>query len=272
MNFDWTFSLASPLEITAAANKPLPSYATDTQRNTPAREWNGFASYPDAVKLAETGWTDAPNLSDLAEQIAPTETRTVHEMRHAVTGAFVDVSRFIEGHPEDMMEFAEEPAPRSIRLAVSLSKNSETTAREMELAGAVALAVIDALARSGFAVDLSAYNVIESYIQKGKKTFSTGRKALTLFPIARAGEPVDANQLAFWLCHPAALRQLVLGFWDTCPKDFHTATKQNDRKGIPREATAAEIGVDYVLSCSPKTEAIARAEYHRIISEIQATL
>lgn len=271
-DFTWNFSLSSPLDIVEANRGEIPAYATKSARNVPAQTWNGNVTHDEALQLAETGWTDAPNLSELAERIAPTETRISHEMQHAVSGAFVDVSRYVEGHPEDMLEFCDEPAPRQIRLAVDLCKECKETARQLELAGAVALAVIDTLNRSGFVADLMAFAVIESGVQKGKKIFATGRKSLTSFPLARAGEPIDPDQLAFWLCHPAALRQLIFGFWDTCPKDFYQATKQHQFRGAARRATPQDVGADYVLSCSPSTEEEARREYHRIISEITATL
>lgn len=272
MEFKWSFALSSPLEITAAAEKPLAGYAKNPARNIPAQAWNGNAGYSEAVALAKTGWPDAPKLSELAEQIAPTETRTAHEMQHAVTGACVDVSRYLEGHPECMLEFCDEPAPRSLSIAIDASKACDVTAREMELAGAVALAVIDTLNRSGFNVDLSLVTAIEGYKIIKKRPRATGERAITKFPISRAGEPVDVDQLAFWLCHPAAFRQLILGFWDTCPRDFYLGTRQDHLRGIPRRAEAADAGVDYILSCSPANERAAATEYHRIISEITAAL
>lgn len=270
MKYDWTFRLSSPLDIVAAAEKPLPDYTLNQgARHQGARDWNGHASYSEAVTLAKTGWPDAPDLAGIAEQIAPTATRASFEMNHAVTGAFVDVSRFIEGHPENMLEFQDEPAPRHITLAINTGKHCEVKAREMELAGAVALAVIDTLNRSGFAASLIVATATESYKMHGKGAIATGKIALTTFPLSRAGEPVDPDQLAFWLCHPAAHRQLIFGFWDTCPRDFYFGTRQDHRRGIPRTPTAEDAGADYVLECSPETEGQARAYYHQILADLR---
>lgn len=262
-DFTWTFALSSPLDIVAANRAEIPAYAAaNAARNRPAQDWNGWATHEHALALAESGWTDAPNLSDLAEKIAPTETRQSHEMRHAVTGACVDVSRYLEGHPENMLEFTEEPAPKRISISIDLCKAAQETPRQLELAGAVALAVIDTLARSAFAVDLSAHAALES-------KQPTGRHALTTFPLARAGEPIDPDRLAFWLCHPAALRSLIFGFWDTCPADFYHQTRQQDARGSVRRPSAESLGVDYVLTCSPETEEQARIYYRMIIEELQ---
>lgn len=263
MNWTWKFALSSPLDITAAAQVALEPHAVgNAARSKPADSFRGYVTYAGAVALAETGWKDAPNLSDLAEKIAPTETRQSHEMQHAVTGACVDVSRYLEGHPENMLEFTEEPAPKRISISIDLCKAAQESPRQLELAGAVALAVIDTLARSGFAVDLYAHAALES-------KEPTGRHALTTFPLARAGEPLDPDRLAFWLCHPAALRSLIFGFWDTCPADFYRQTKQEAGRGSVRRPSAESLGVDYVLTCSPETEEQARIYYRMIIEELQ---
>lgn len=267
MNFTHEFRLSSPLGITAAATQELPKHcnAESAERNRNRLDsWSGNTTYSEAVALSETGWTDAPRLDLLAEQIAPTETRHSYEMQHAVTGAFVDVARYIEGHPENMLEFCDEPAPRSISLGVSLSRSAHVTARQLELAGAVTLAILDTLRTAGIAADLYAFNVVED------KT--TTNQHLTIFPIARAHEPADQNQLAFWICHPAALRRLIFGFWDTCPKSFYQSTQQHSGRGCPRPATAAAVGVDYAIDTTPSTEQQAAEEYRRIISEITAIL
>jgi hypothetical protein len=263
MSFKHEFRLASTLEITAAAAKPLPDYCDreSAVRNHPARGFTGNVDYKGAAALADNGWSDAPRLDLLADQIAPAATRTAHEMHHAVAGAFVDVSRYIEGHPEDMLEFTEEPAPRSLSLAVQISKSASVSNRSMELAGAVALAVIDTLSSAGISAELYGYATAQ-----GKAN------ALTIFPLKRASEQVDPNQIAFWLCHPAAFRQLIFGFWDTCPKAFYTDTDQHSGGGRPLPTTAEALAVDYVISTSPDDEQEAAAEYARIIAEITASL
>lgn len=266
MNWTWNFTLSSPLDILEAAHAPLEPYAMrNAERHRPATEFCGNVTYAEAATLASTGWPDGPNLADLAEQIAPTETRQSHEMQHAVSGSFVDIGRFVEGHPECMLEFAEEPASKQIALSVNLCKASEETPRQLELAGAVALAAIDTLARSCFAVDLYAHAALESKEPQG-------RHAITKFPLARAGEPIDPDQLAFWLCHPAALRSLIFGYWDTCPADFYLQTRQDSSRGSVWKPSAQSVGVDYIVTCSPRDERQAAAEYHRIIAEIQNTL
>ena len=265
MKFKHEYRLSSTLEITAAAAKPLPDYCSTTSavRNHPARAFTGNVDYQGAAELADKGWSDAPRLDILADQIAPAATRTAHEMHHAVAGAFVDVARYIDGHPEDMLEFSEEPAPRSLSLAVQISKSALVSNRSMELSGAVALAVMDTLSSAGISVELYGY----ANIKGGGKTDS-----LTLFPLKRASEQTDPNQIAFWLCHPAAFRCLIFGFWDTCPKAFYNDTDQDAGRGRPTLATAEALAVDYVLATSPDDEQEAAAEYARIISEITASL
>jgi len=274
MNWTHEFRLSSPLDITAASRLELPEYAVDytAARNRTASPWNGSATYGEAVALAETGWIGAPRLDILAEQIAPSETRHTFDMQHAVAGAFVDVSRYLEGHPECMLEFCDEPAPRSISLAVDLAKGHGETPRQLELAGAVALAVLDTLAASKVSAELTGIASIQSYVKKGNRSITTGKCTLTSFPICRASEPIDPNQLAFWLCHPAALRSLIFGFWDTCPKGFYTDTKQHDQRGVIYQPTTDEVGVDYILSTSPANETEAASEYSRIMKEIQAAI
>lgn len=269
MNWTHEFRLSSPLEITAAAEKELPEHAkaawSRARSNPSPLSFTGNVTYSEAVTLANTGWPDAPKLGDLAEVIAPSETRPSFEMQHAVTGAFVDVARFVEGHPENMLEFCDEPAPRNITLAVQIGKHSEVSARSMELAGAVAVAVTDTLARSGYRVEIIGTS--------GSRNKAFTMSTLMTFPIKRASEPLDLNQLAFWLCHPAAYRHLVFGWRDVAfTKAQFKGTLQHDNRGYSHAPTAAEAGADYVINTSPADEHAARREYHRIISEITAIL
>lgn len=262
----YEFRLSSPLELVDAAKLPVPSHAANSPelaRNNPYPfDWVGKVTYDEAQKLAADGWTDAPKLGDIADRLTATETRTSHETQHAVTGAFVDVARFIEGHPECMMEFADEPAPRVVSVAVGISKLAVVSPESMKLAGAVAVAVLDTLSRSGMQVELSAF----------ASTGTDRAKGITSFPIKRAHEPTDENQIAFWLCHPSALRMITFGFWDTCAADFFRDTNQSCGRARPLTCKAAELGADYVLTCSPSTEEEARRDYHRIIAEITAAL
>ena len=267
MKFDYTFRLSSILDIAAAAAQPLPDYSArqdNAARNRPAKEWSGNVTYTQAIALAENGWTDAPKLGEIADRLTSSETRTSLEMKHAVSGSFVDMGRFVEGHPECMMEFAEEPAPKSIHLAVETGKGACATPREMELTGAVAMAVIDTLTKSGIRVEVSSF-----FAHKNKKS---GKTALTIYPLKRAAEPIDENQLAFWLCHPAAFRSLIFGFWDACPYSFYRDMDQSDGRSGRTDTTPADLGVDYIIRCNPETEAMARVYYHDIIAEIQNTL
>jgi len=264
MNWTHEFRLSSPLEITAASRLELPEYSANSRnraRITPnGATWTG-CTHEEAIELAETGWRDAPDLGLIAETIAPAETRTAHQMQHAVAGAFVDVARYLEGHPECMLEFLDEPAPRVISIAVGIGATANTSTRSMELAGAVAVAVIDTLTASGFNVELSAF------------VTSTDRdSSLTTFPLKRAHEPIDQNQIAFWLCHPAAFRSLIFGFWDTCPKDFYEGTSQNHGRGRIDDSTAEALGVDYVLISRPRHEEAAAASYSRIMDQIKAAI
>lgn len=269
MNWKHLYKLDSALDLIAAAEKPIAELgdhcrnktSTSAARSEQREADRGNVTFAEALEIARKGWKDAPRLDVLAEQIAPTETRPAFEMQHAVSGAFVDVSRYLEGHPENMLEFCEEPAPRHVTIGIQIGKNANITPAEIALSGAVSLAVMDTLAKSGIAADVFAVS----------GNHDNGNGAIIAFPIKRAAEPLDLDQLAFWLCHAGALRKILWSGRDAIySREAYEETNQSNGRGYSTAPPAEAIGADYMLSTTPKDRLHAAREYHRIISELSA--
>lgn len=235
-------------------NDSRPSHAQSQART----EFTKTESMADALKLAREGWSDAPDLRQFAAAITTkSEEGTAQGMEHAVTGAFVDVSRYLEGHPENMMEFTETPAPRSVRIAINLWNSSATGKEIFEYRGAIAIALADSLSRAGMNVEIIAVNL---HANESRTVYGC-----TTFPVKRAHEPLDIAAIAFWICHPAALRRLCFGAMDHFSKQNRTIFKTGPRREIAYGYSAnigdgldtTIPGIDFLINCHAYDEAEA---------------
>ena len=192
-----------------------------------------------AVKLAREGWSDAPKLSagesfqSLRDYAHGEEEGTVA----SVSGSFLDIGAFIADEPECFQDFVEVETPKGITLGVNIVASANESPKSMINKGIAILAVADELERSGFSVSLVV--ICSSHNQ--------GNTATLTIPIKKAGERTDENQIAYWSCHPSALRQLFFRWQDRLPKEWIAKMAASEGRGKPNRTKKFE-GVDYVFT------------------------
>lgn len=174
-------------------------------------DWAGVATFGQAVKLAASGW-DAilPEVEALCLQV---EDRVDLERfdvgfqaTYDVAGAEVDVSRFLSGDPECMVESLPVRISRhgrAVRLVVPVGFLAQVNGPVAEARGAAVLALVDLLAVAGHPVEIWA--VSHSH-PSGSRTAETIAVAVK---VQEATDPVDVGRLSFVLAHRAMFRHLM---------------------------------------------------------------
>ena len=223
-----------------------------------------------ASSLARDGWGGAPKLTGtpLADSLKDHAEGTTQGTIASTSGAYLDIGAFISGDPECFQEFAPIETPRGLVLGINLSAAGMVKKEQLANKGAVMLAISDTLEKAGFTVSLMAIFSGTSY---GAKKV----KELYKFPLKRAGERVDENQLAYWCCHDSAIRQLFFSFQDTqATEEYVEAFKLESGRGRPRTPKAGEANCDYVFphTLAPKTTKEAMSDFTNIMGEIEAFL
>ena len=266
---DYSRKFESPWDFMEAANQPITcDYKSARQRGEEGNKFVG-GTLPDSIALATEGWGDAPNLGEqcnaIVEGIAEAEAEGTMA---SVSGAFLDIGAFVSGEPECFQEFTPVPAPKTMRMGVNIMISCENSKTQIAFKGAVMIAVIRSLEMSGVAVELDCV-IANQPSNRASKIFEN-----ITFPLKRAGERVDENQLAYWVCHDSALRQIYFSYQDTQSKTYQNAFNTSCGRGACRGVKAAKVGCDYIFPnhLSPRTVEEAVGEYQAIMEEVKTLL
>lgn len=168
-------------------------------------KWAGSASIEEAQALVKGGWDKRPNLSKLSKDIDSQTSSDIDRMamEHQVQGAYVDVGAYLEGVPECMVEFVDQPEPKVVTLAFNISTWATMSTKAFANRGAVTLAICNKLQLAGYAVEIKAYCSV-----KGTKGGEARSRHTTIFTVKESSQLLDEDSLAFWCCHPSALRRI----------------------------------------------------------------
>ena len=242
--------------------KPKRTQRSSEDKNDP--HWFGTKTIDEAIDLATNGWHERPNVKGLSKQITSSTTAQINVATtyNDVCGSYVDVGAFVEGVPENMVQFSEAEAPRIVRIGVNLSSSANQGKETFRLRGAITLAIVDKLAEAGYGCELFIYTV--SYC-------GTGTHSEKLV-IKQADQHLDQDSLTFWCCHPSALRRLMFANWETeqderkynltghygRPKSLDEAPK------CTQEKMQADINIDVV----PKSIKDAVEYYNGLVDQI----
>lgn len=223
-------------------------------------DWNGTATYEDAIALARTGWSAMrPNVDSILTDI-DAKVRTMVLDRPAtkfdVTGAYVDVATYLTGDPECMIEIIEEPTPvhgRVARILIQGTASWSVDAEMIQARGAAVCALADALARSGIYLEVWQEFTVRGKV-RGNQKETTDATAVCL---KRASDPLDIDLLMFPLGHPAMFRRLIFDVWERSMtpaqrKRYAVGGDTDNFYGYPHANVLGEsIGADIELKMAP---------------------
>ena len=265
---DYSVKFDSPWDFINEARKEPNKTLAKCDRAREAGKHDSFygGTLPEACKMAEQGWEDAPDLSAVCNAVLESgQGQAMRELTVAsVSGAFLDIGAFVSGEPECFQEFTPVETPRGFSLGVALNAHSGISKEQKILRGSVMMAVAQTLERSGFVVELIALMSSEN----------DGHREILTFPLKRAGERVDQNQISYWSCHDSAFRQIWFSYQDTRSDKYIKDFNVGHGRGRPMRCTPKEAGVDYNFSanCNPRNEKEALEAYKQVMCEIALVL
>ena len=167
--------------------------------------------------LARYGWPEgAGKMRELSVHIQECigSRILVEEMRHDVCGEFADVQEYILGRPESMVRI--EPAVeagkgRIVNVVFNGGISSGISKETCFARGAVAVAVVDAICRSGLLAELT-------YLKLDSDNGSSDHGIGLVVPIKRADEPLNLDRLAFCMAHVSMQRRMVFSVLELMPR------------------------------------------------------
>lgn len=184
-------------------------------------DFTGVPDFETAVNMGHHGWQDelpaALAIAESAVELADKEHMTdTFNPVWDVSGAEVDVARYLSGEPECMIDFPLTKTSRQGRVITLVASRSASAAIESDTLirrGRLIVALALALSRLGHAVEIWA-----DFCETGSDKTSYGRVL-----VKGVNDEVDPAQIMFALAHPAMLRCLRFGVADGLPGDFRQA-------------------------------------------------
>ena len=204
----------SVTDLMAFLEKPVSNYSKPHfERIRVAREFNGNTSFDKACQLASCGWPDAPKIDTLPCQLNGDSYELCNDRIYDVAGDEVDVAAYCSGEPECMVTYTRHRrATSTARLVFNISAACSYAAESLVARGAFALALVEAFDKAGVSTEI----MIQFASAHRQNRNLITRISLKL---KEADEPVDVDRLAFWLAHPASLRQMFLAVVSRLPND-----------------------------------------------------
>ncbi len=234
----------------AQAARPTATWA---KRETEKVAWRGTATWAEAIDLATDGWdTVRPEIERLAEHIKE-EVRPLlvdtFRSDFDVAGAAVDISRFLEGEPECMVQLTPikvaKPG-RVISILVNTGVRSSVQPETVRKRGAAVCALVEVLELLQHSTEVW----IESTgIDSGEPATSGKGPVTVLVKVKSAEDQLDIGLLSFALAHPSTHRRLVFARREAC------GFARDGQQGRSVELTQqAEVQADVVLDTVLKRE------------------
>lgn len=186
-----------------------------SSRDSPRRDnWTpGTPTFKSAVTLARTGWElELPRVqsftNDILGDIRPSLDTAFHSL-YSVSGAECDISRYLSGEPENMIELVPvqiSHAGRVISIHVQLNINWMVDPVELLQRGAAIVALVDILTQLQHSVEI----VGEIY----HSAFDDSATQSVTVLIKEATSPLDISNLIFAIAHPATHRRLMFSLME----------------------------------------------------------
>lgn len=216
--FEFVDAASRPSKLTADQRSSL----TEGERGT--AEWYGTATFSEAMKLANRGWSEgAKNISRAGEALFEEMSSLIiqPEIRYRDTpGWTFDVGRVVAGEPDHWIEFQNQithGAGRTILRLVFNATASAGVATDIIMAkGAMVAAMVMLMEYAGYGVEVVSFIGMS---QQNERIFDERGVAVEMYTTVKsADQPVDLMSLAYALAHPATLRRFGLAIAEQLPE------------------------------------------------------
>lgn len=194
------------------ASQPLVNYSGARTSNRALQGvfesgWCNTPDFPAAAQLARVGWPEGlakvkPFAERLTGKLASRIQRETYEP--AIQGLFFDIGLVLSGEPECWLEQAHTEQEggagnKVVTISVAISAAGHVSAKALEQRGATVMALVQLLELAGKSV-----RVVGILGAHWKSNICDSTLVLK-----QASQPLNADQLAFWLVSPDALRRMA---------------------------------------------------------------
>jgi len=185
-------------------------HCSGASRKLDRDSWAGTATFEDAVKLAVNGWPEGREQASKFISRLNISGRVIRpEIVYDVTGeGGVDISRYLVGDPECVMDFAESEQTHSmnngpiVQIVYNISASCGIDPSRMMRRGAATMALVDALESAGKRVELTVVDQNDYYEWRAT--------------VKHTDAALQIDQLAFALVNPAMLRRIAFSITGQC--------------------------------------------------------
>ncbi|MGW3292750.1 DUF7192 family protein [Streptomyces xiamenensis] len=174
------------------------------------------AGWEETLRLARDGW--AVQIPDIEVGVAALRTRsgrmrtTVLVPRWDVTGSEVDIGAYLAGEPECMIDAVPQRATtrgRVVSFLIPAAYSYRVPHHVIRNRGLALSALCSSIIMAGHSVE----------IWSGYGGLVEDSRAAAVARVISPAEPLDMGRLIFALAHPAMLRRLWRGVWETAPEE-----------------------------------------------------
>ncbi len=211
------------------------AHAESISRQTGDVSWMGTKTFEDADKLARKGWDQGHEaIERMGSQINyGGNVKSIQPLPFFdVAGCDADVSRYLEGDPESMIDFRmqESSAPQSAvqRFVLSGGANGGVSSDQYERRGASCMILCDLLEQAGYRVEI---DLVTTYRLGGRSGYKTWHA-----PLKGSDQPLDMNALAYWSMSISAQRR---HFFALCER-----TLEDDQESYGGTVYPSRVGED----------------------------
>lgn len=196
------------------------------------KDWTGLNSHEEALVLAREGWQDeAAQTLEIAGEAVDTVTKEYDldgfKSVYDVAGSEVDVSRFLDGEPECMINYLLTPTPgtgRVITLCAGVIYSCSQSTKTIMARGRTISALAMAITGLGFNVELWADMTAESW---------DGETGSTRVLVKGANDELDPAKVMYAYSHPSMARVLGFASQEYYPSDVRESLGYG--RGVPAE-------------------------------------
>lgn len=221
--------------------------------------WAG-ANYKDTVTMASEGWAEGrEKLSALSATLSKRLANKAHRpiVNFEVSGDMFDIGRVVSGIPESFMVWedseVEHHGTKIIKLVVNMTFSSGVDGRIVTNRGVTIVSLVDSLEAAGFRCEVWAVFAIQA--------FNHPDMGHTYIKVKDASMPLQLDQLAFLLMHPAVLRRLHFKFMESVPEKDWAVKVTNSAYGRPAETDMkGDINFGCLMYGDPRFESTESME------------
>lgn len=235
-------------------------------------EFTGTKTFREALNLARKGWPEGcAKVKAISAEIVQKITDRIlrPEVMLDVVGEVIEMGSYMEGIPECMLTWTEGEevmqgsGERTLRVLLNFTASSTVSASVIQTRGAAVCALVEALEYAGRRCEVLATHVVAG---------DNGDTREDVIVVKRPEHPLQLDQLAFILCHPAMLRRLHFAYEETQQKAVRDNFGFYKRRGYGHPRPTSEKGDIMVPEAHAESEQWRDAEQARrwIMAQLKA--